>query len=66
MGLALQKLQVSLKFYGGGNFNIILALQKLQVSLKFYGGGNFNIILAFVEDPKSVWSSMGVGLLISF
>ena len=39
--LALWRLQVSLKFHGGGNFHIALALWGLQVSLKFHGEWEF-------------------------
>ena len=39
------RLQVSLKFHGGGNLDIIFNLWTRQVSLKFHGGGNDDIVL---------------------
>ena len=74
--LSLWTVQVNLKFYRGGNFDIILSMRAAQVNLKFHG-----IILSlwtvqvhlkfhgigilYILSLWKVWSSMGVGTLIS-
>ena len=62
---SLWKAHVKLKFHGDGNFDIILSLQTVQVNFKFHG-----VEISISSYPsgkwKSIWSSMGVGISISF
>ena len=57
--------QSSLKFHGGGNFDIILTLWRLQASFQVPMGWKLWYRLHLVATPSQFWSSMGVGILIS-
>ena len=67
IGRPLRRLQVSLKFHGGGNFDIISTSWRLKATLKFHGDGNCDIISTLwrLQASLKFHGSMGVGIWIS-
>ena len=65
--LPLYTLKVNLKFHGGGNFDIFWTLHTLQGQFEVPWVCIFSYLLpTIVHTQRWIWSSMGVGILISY